>query len=239
MTPNRQPDKVSGGRRFVAWVFQVFTAFAVELRGAIHDHRMWINSPRARVLDAGFDLSSKVFSYGAYIAFGLLAFSGWQALHAGLAANAYGAAISFGDTPQTAVFIILATGLLAPIVLIGGYILAGLLYNLARAGAYRVLPRFAKPIAHPAIVWVLFGVLSSQQDYVFFQLGRTYVNAKATVTAALPGKVQTHVVRTEAETPGEVEADRLRLWLMDRVRCERDDEGTRRCEVRREPVAEP
>jgi hypothetical protein len=158
---------------------------AIELFGAIEDHRKWINSDRARALGTTFEVSGRLLTYAAYIALAYLAFTSFASIRNGLTTGLY-TIPEHSDGSRVALFNILATGLVGPIAIMAIGIGIGWMYNLTTAAANRVLPRFVRPLVHPTIMFAVATAFAVFHAAVTATVARGYLHAKANVEAASP-----------------------------------------------------
>jgi len=158
---------------------------ATELFGAIEDHRKWIDSDRARTLGTTFEVTGRLLTYGAYLALAYLGFTSFLDVRSGIVTGMY--AVPGGvEGSRVALFNILATGLVGPIAIIGIGMGVGWAYNLAVASANRLLPRFARPLVHPSIMFVVVAVFGVCQSVVSSTVATGYLYAQANIEAASP-----------------------------------------------------
>jgi hypothetical protein len=165
--------------------FRWLSQLASELKGAIEDHRNWINSDRASVLGTTFDVSGRLLAYAAYAALAYLAFNSFVSIRSGLAGGIY-AITEQNDGPRVALFYILASGLAGPIILITIGIGIGWIYNLTTAAANRLFPRFVRPLIHPSIMLAVAAIFAAYHSAVTATMARGYLVAKANIIAASP-----------------------------------------------------
>jgi len=218
-------------KAILAGIIGWLNALAIELFGAIKDHRNWIRSDRARVLATTFDVSGRLLTYAAYIAIAWLAFKSFVGIRSGLSQGIYAVPEHF-DGSRVALFNILAAGLLGPMAIITIGIGIGWMYNLTTAVAHRTLPRFAYPWIHPSIMFVVVAAFAAFHSTVTVTVARGYLYAKANIEAAspmddasvieIPGRDAT----SAREASGERELARLRS-LFNRGRpCLNGAQGT-------------
>lgn len=158
---------------------------AVELLGAIEDHRKWINSDRARALGTTFEISGRLLTYAAYVALAWLAFRSFVGIRSGLAKGIY-VVPEHIDGSRIALFNILATGLVGPIAIVAIGIGIGWAYNLTTAAANRALPRFVRPWVHPSIMFAVVAVFAAYHSTITATVASGYLHAKANIEAASP-----------------------------------------------------
>ena len=168
----------SGGVRHIKYLI-------AELSGAVHDHRQWINSSRARTLETTFDISGRVLVFIAYIALSYLAVNSFVGIRDGLARGIY-AIPEHVDGMRVALFYILVAGLIGPILILAIGIGIGWMHNLTTAAANRALPRFVRPLIYPSILFVVAAGFSTYHSDITATLARGYVHAKSTIEAASP-----------------------------------------------------
>jgi len=164
--------------RLILWL----TFLAIELRGAVEDHRKWINSDRARALGTTFEVSGRLLAYAAYIVLAYLVFNSFLGIRNGLATGFYAIAGEI-EGSRVALFNILAAGLVGPIAIIAIGMGIGWIYNLTTATARRFLPRFVQPWVHPSIMFVVIAALTAFHPAVTAAVAKAYLYAKANIAA--------------------------------------------------------
>jgi len=208
--------------------FRWLSQLASELKGAIEDHRNWINSDRASVLGTTFDVSGRLLAYAAYAALAYLAFNSFVSIRSGLAGGIY-AITEQNDGSRVALFYILASGLAGPIILITIGIGIGWIYNLTTAAANRLFSRFVRPLIHPSIMFAVAAFFTAYQSVVTTTVARGYLVAKANIIAASPQEtasitlveipspeVQGVPAATGQDSPSDRELVRLRSMFANR-----------------------
>ena len=161
------------------------TQLAGELFGAMEDHRRWIDSGRAHTLGTAFEVTGRLLTYGAYLALAFLAVATFLDIRSGIAGGIYAIHGEIGGS-RVALFNILATGLVGPIAVIGTGIGIGWAYNLTVASANRLLPRFATPLIHPSVMFVVVATFGAYQAAVSQKVATAYLYAQANIAAASP-----------------------------------------------------
>ena len=211
---------------------------AIELRGAIEDHRKWVNSDRARTLGTTFELSGRLFTYAAYIALVYLAFNCYIGIRNGLAAGVY-IIPEQNDGSRVALFNMLAAGLVGPLVIIAIGVGIGWLYNLTTATAHRLFPRFVQPWVHPSILFAVVAAFAAFHSTVTATAAKSWLYVKTNIEAASPKEVVSikvieipgPVVPSAPEATGdgyssERELVRLKSMFNSARPCSKDGQGT-------------
>jgi len=180
-----KPSMGNVGNAFRADVIRRLSQAASGLLGAIEDHRKWINSDRARVLETIFGVAGRFLTYAAYVSLTWLAFRGFVGIRKGLAAGAY-VIPEHLDGSRVALFNILAAGLAGPMVIIAIGFGIGWVYNVTTATANRALPRFTQPLIHPSIMFVIVAGFAASHSAVTATVAKGYLHAKANIEAASP-----------------------------------------------------
>ncbi len=197
-----KPPASRGAIVVVAGLVRRLKYLVTELLGAAQDHRKWITSDRAHSLETTFALSGRLLVYSAYIALAYLAVNSVVDIRNGLARGIYTIPEHVGGL-RVALFYILAAGLVGPIIIIAVGIGIGWAHNLTTAAAYRALPRFARPLIYPSILFVVVAGFAMYHSAVTATLASGYLHAKSNLEAALPqGAVAIQVL----EIPGVVES---------------------------------
>jgi len=220
--------------RIIRWLSHLVT----EIRGAVADHRNWIDSDRARVLGTTFDVSGRFLAYAAYIALAYLAFNSVLDIRYGLAAGIYSIPEQVDGT-RVALFYVLAGGLAGPIAIIVLGIGIGWLYNLTTATANWALPRFVQPCVHPSILFIVVAAFAVYHSPVTATVAKGYLYAKVTIEAASPqeaGSIKIFEIpsppipgiaeATIQEIPGDRELARLRSMFNSSQPCPKEGQGT-------------
>jgi hypothetical protein len=164
---------------------QLLRQLATELFGAMEDHRKWVDSDRARTLGTMFVVTGRLLTYGAYLALAYLGFTSFLDIRSGIAAGIYAIPGEI-EGSRVALFNILATSLVGPIVIIGIGIGVGWMYNLTVASANRLLPRFVRPLVHPSVMFAVVAAFGVYQSVVSSKVATGYLYAQANVEAASP-----------------------------------------------------
>ena len=164
---------------------QLLRQLATELFGAMEDHRKWIDSDRARTLGTTFEVTGRLLTYGAYLALAYLGFTSFLDIRSGIAAGIYAIPGEI-EGSRVALFNILATSLVGPIVIIGIGIGVGWMYSLTVASANRLLPRFVRPLVHPSVMFAVVAAFGVYQSVVSSKVATGYLYAQANVEAASP-----------------------------------------------------
>jgi len=236
-----QADKFSANQyaiKICTGLFRRLGKLAVEIRGAIEDHRKWVNSDRARALGTAFEISGRLFTYAAYAALGYLAYNSFVAIRNGLAAGIYVVPVQ-SDGPRVALFNILAGGLVGPIVIVAIAFAIGWAYNLATAAARRYFPRFVQPCVHPSILFAVVAAFTAYHSTVTTMAAKSYLYAKTNIDAASPDEVVSiKVIEISGQeishipdianhdTPSERELVRLRSMFERGRPCPKENQGT-------------
>jgi hypothetical protein len=174
-----------GANVFLAEIIGWLKNTVIEFLGAIKDHRSWINSDRARALANTFEISGRLLSYAAYIAFAWLAFNSFIGIRDGLSKGVYVVAEQIGGS-RVALLNILAAGLIGPMAMIAIGFGIGWIYNLAVAAANRTLPRFAQPLIHPLLMFAVVAAFAAAHSSITATVASGYLHAKANIEAASP-----------------------------------------------------
>jgi hypothetical protein len=235
-----QSDKPSAGQNantVRAVLFRWLRHQAIEWRGAIDDHRKWINSDRARALGSTFEVSGRLLTYVVYIILAYLVYTSAVGIRNGLASGLY-TIPEHSDGSRVALFTILATGLVGPIAIIAIGIGIGWIYNLTTATASRLLPRFVQPIVHPSILFAVAAAFAALHPAVTQTAAKIYLTAKANIEAASPQEtvaikvieipardVPTGLETTAHVAPSEREVARLRSMFNSGRPCSKDGQG--------------
>jgi len=214
----------------IRWLRQL----AADLIGAVEDHRKWIDSGRARTLGTVFEVTARLLTYGAYFALAYLAVTSYLDIRSGIAAGIYAIRGEVGGS-RVALFNILATGLVGPIVIIAIGIGAGWVYNLTVATANRLLPRFARPLIHPSIMVVVVATFGVHQAVVSSIVATGFLYVQANIAAASPrhsdvekvivisAPAETDIVGRDASSEGELL--RLKSIFNNRRPCSNEGPG--------------
>jgi hypothetical protein len=174
---NTNENRASGTR--------LLRQLATGLFGAMEDHRKWIDSDRARTLGTTFEVTGRLLTYGTYLALAYLGIASFLDIRSGIATGIYAMPGDIGGS-RLALFNILATGLVGPIAIIGIGIAVGWVYNLTVASANRLLPRFARPLVHPSVMFVVVAAFAVYQSVVESKVAAGYLYAQANIEAASP-----------------------------------------------------
>jgi hypothetical protein len=208
---------------------------AAELFGAIEDHRKWIDSDRARALGTTFEVTGRLLGYGAYLALAYLSFTSYLQIRKGIAAGIYTIPGEV-EGSRVALFNILATGLVGPIVIIAIGVAVGWIYNLSVASANRLLPRFVKPLVHPSLMFLVVATFGVYHSTISSSVARGYLYAQANIEAASPQQSNSEkavvtaapgvAVIADRDASSERELVRLKSMFNNRRSCSKDDLGS-------------
>lgn len=215
---------------------------ATGLFGAMEDHRKWIDSDRARTLGTTFEVTGRLLTYGAYIALAYLGIASFLDIRSGIAAGIYAMPGEI-EGSRVALFNILATGLVGPIVIMGIGVVVGWVYNLTVASANRLLPRFARPLVHPSVMFVVVAAFVVYQSVVESKVATGYLYAQANIEAASPQASSQEAVSIKVieipdpdpqgasetmghDSSGEREMVRLQSMFKHARPCLKEDQGT-------------
>ncbi len=210
---------------------------AIELLGAIEDHRKWINSDRARVLGTTFEISGRLLTYAACVALAYLAFNSFADIRSGLLTGLY-AIPEHSDGSRVALFNILATGLGGPLAIIAVGIGIGWIYNVTTAMANHALPRIVRPLVRPSILFAVVVAFAAFHAGVTATVARGWLYTKANIEAAspqeaasikvieIPGRGNTGASEvTEDDSSNERELVRLKSIFNNGRPCSKEGQG--------------
>lgn len=187
------------------------------LQGAVRDHRQWINSPRARALEEGFELLAQVLTYLGLLLWIWVIYLVWfdaSKLLAGAVAEAPGDALD----ARSMLFIVLAGAFVVPAVLFAAVFVVVWAYRLGEALANRWLPRFARCLYFPVVVLVTAQLAGDVQPVLSAHVARAWLQGEKVLASTTRHRVA--YPSTPAVNPAPVvitseELARLRSQIVD------------------------